>query len=839
MDGSGITYEGSTCAKSGMPLGGLGTSTLEIGRDGAFRNLRLQNDWCESLNPTPDGTFLSIHLQHPDSDPTGRILQLDAPGDLKAVEGLTYRGRFPFVEVEYRDTLLPCELHMEAFSPFVPGDAASSSLPVVFFTFRLRNPGEVALTASAAISWVNDIAAEKQRSNGWPPSGNRNIITGDREPAVLMESGIPELAGSEYLLSCVPSDGVRYSAVSDWRKGATGRWMGPNVLQDETDPIASWHRFLDDGELPDESSHDDGLDRFSYHRPTGAVAGKVDLSPGEQKEICFALAWYFPIHWDRRTSKAKIDLGHQYAVRFPGGTREIATWAFPKRDVLRDRSNSWRPLIETCSLPSKTRALATEVLYLLPRLSWWLADGTFVLHESVDCPRIQTTVLDIYIAPVLSALFPQLHAKSLRATAARQLASGEIPSTLGFSSVHHCEYRLFNASDASVFPIVVAWQILWGGDPDFAAELYPVLKKILQWGERELDVDRDGIPDVHGVDQGWDTFPMHGAAAYIADQWIAALLAGEKIAEQQGDRTFAKWCRGIRETATRTAENLVWNGSYYDLSHDISTGARSDICFADQFTYGTVPAGILELGETHPADRIRKALDSIWRLNVEPSRFVCRMGSHPDGTPADATIHDDQLGGASQSNAFTPVSVAPLAAAAIQHGMVEEGLELVEEMAGVIIDQAREPWSGQLLFDSNTGNCFYGIHYVDCLILWEVLHALLGLHVNAVDRHLKLAPPRIPVRLPVFGQLFFGMVEFTEFDGGPIDLRMISHSDEVSILQTLSIELPKNLDARAFVEGGDVGGIDSVRSGCRTVLREVTIPAGGALHLRWQPENQG
>ena len=134
-----------------------------------------------------------------------------------------------------------------------------------------------------------------------------------------------------------------------------------------------------------------------------------------------------------------------------------------------------------------------------------------------------------------------------------------------------------------------------------------MLKRVLRWGERELDADRDGVPDTHGIDQGWDTFPMFGAAAYIADQWIAALLAGEKLAARFDDQPFAKWCRDIRQRASDTAENRLWNGRYYDLAHNVVSGAKSDICFADQFTYGTVAAGILELGDVHPRERSGEA----------------------------------------------------------------------------------------------------------------------------------------------------------------------------------------------------------------------------------------
>ena len=39
-------------------------------------------------------------------------------------------------------------------------------------------------------------------------------------------------------------------------------------------------------------------------------------------------------------------------------------------------------MIEEATLPAACQALMPEILYLLPRLTWWLADGTFVLHES-------------------------------------------------------------------------------------------------------------------------------------------------------------------------------------------------------------------------------------------------------------------------------------------------------------------------------------------------------------------------------------------------------------------------------------------------------------------------
>jgi uncharacterized protein (DUF608 family) len=814
-----------------MPLGGLGTATMEIGRNGAFQNLRMQNEWTDPSPVTPEASFLSVHARTASGKASGCLLQLGGTDGLKGVEGLTYTGRFPFVEIGYKAAGLPCEVNLEAFSPFVPHDADSSSLPLVFFTVRLRNPGSEAATAAAALSWQNDIAVERRRRS-WPGAGNRNCVIDRGEPAVMMETRVEELSGSEYLLACLPSEGVTYSAVSDWWPAPEGRWMGPNVKTEGKDFLEAWQCFLADGRLPEEGGWDDGLGRFSHHRPVAAVSGQVELAPGEEKEVRFALVWYFPFHYDLPAARTKALLGHQYAVRFPNGTRGVADWAFPRIESLCCRSQEWRSLIEASSLPPNYRAMVAEIVYLLPRISWWLADGTFVLYESINCPRVEATILDIYIAPVLSALFPDLHARSLRAIAAAQLDSGEIPSTLGILSARNPEYRVFNPGDSSVFPIVTVWEMLWGGDPQFVADMYPVVKKVLQWGERELDIDRDGVVDVHGIDQGWDTFPMHGAAAYIADQWIAALLAGEKMARRLGDTKFAEWCGSIRAKASEVAEGGLWNGQYYDLAHDSAAGTESDICFADQFTYGTVPAAVLELGETHPSERVRKSLETIWRLNVEPTQYVCRMGSNSDGSPADSTVHKEQEGKASQSNSFTPVSTAPLASAAIMHGMVDEGLALIEETADVIINHVKQPWSGLLLFDSRNGECFYGLHYSDCLIMWDVMYALLGYHVDALERSLKLAPVRVPTMIPVFGHLYSGQIAFT-IDGNSIVLSMEPISEKPVVIRTLEIRLPDgSAQGACSVKHGEVREIVSGEPG-ETVLKDVVIPPRGALVLRW------
>ncbi|MBN1257622.1 MAG: hypothetical protein JXA52_07945, partial [Planctomycetes bacterium] len=377
-----------------------------------------------------------------------------------------------------------------------------------------------------------------------------------------------------------------------------------------------------------------------------------------------------------------------------------------------------------------------------------------------------------------------------------------------------------------------AWQVRWGGDPEFSQKIYPVIKKLLRWGVRELDEDHDGIPNVHGIDQAWDTFPMLGTAAYIADQWIAALLAGESLAQDRGDAKFAAWCAGIRQQATQVVESKLWNGEYYNLSYDASKNQIHNLCFIDNFTYGTLSAALLGLGEVHPEQRIRRGLQAIWQRNVMPCKLPARVASNADGTPADRTVHLSQAGGASQSNAYTPISAQSLAALLLRYERVEQGLELAEKTAGFAINHLQEPWYGQLFFSSETGKWFYGYHYLNCLGAWHLPYAFLGAEQHVPQGRIRLAPPRLPVRMPLFWKLFCGQVEFAE-DAGGITCTLSSIRQEETILKELRVKLPsKASPGVAKVISGKVGEVEKNES--ELILSNIVITPRGKLQLRWE-----
>lgn len=504
----GFIYEDDASGKHGMPMGGLGTNTLNLDRTGKFQDITLQNNIAGSLKPTPVQNFFSVFVET-GATGAGRLLQKDPASPLPGVEHVRYHGHFPFADLTYADPALPCKVTLRAFSPFVPFSPEESSLPLAFFRFTVENPTRDRMRATVAFSWQNDIA-EHPFTKGKAPRGNLNLhAETEAWNGVLMSTRRPAMKGSEYLLAGLKTPCVAFSAVADWWRH-TRRSFAPNlaadahpgmtgthVMKQSGEPIRQWEHFLRSGQLPPETDQEDGYGMHTYHCPVGAVAGAVELAPGESRDVEFMLAWFFPQYYGDY-GRALTWMGHQYARRFPGGTRDVATWSAPRRENLTIRSAAWRTLIDESSLPPTVRKLMVNLLYLIPRVTHWLEDGRFMTYESPSCVNMQTANW----AP-WSALFPDLDASWCRSIAALQLPSGEFPVFLG---VCECDNPVYWSGTALPgYASMACWSWQTSGRSDLLTDFYPALKRYMNYMVQS-DEDGDGIPELHGVDHGFDTW---------------------------------------------------------------------------------------------------------------------------------------------------------------------------------------------------------------------------------------------------------------------------------------------------------------------------------------------
>lgn len=128
-------------ARSGMPLGGLGTGYIELLSSGAFGNSTVQNNFLHPT-PLPQECYLFIEID-------GKHIPLRSD----SLKNIKFFGHFPIAELSYKDPQIPFPLQLKAFSPFIKGDSFNSSLPSAFFKFLIGKSSKHH-KLKAGISWA-------------------------------------------------------------------------------------------------------------------------------------------------------------------------------------------------------------------------------------------------------------------------------------------------------------------------------------------------------------------------------------------------------------------------------------------------------------------------------------------------------------------------------------------------------------------------------------------------------------------------------------------------------------------------------------------------------------
>ena len=137
---------------SGVPLGGLGAGKVEIMPDGCLTNFTHQNNWDRPLGDPSGlnavdarvGNHFAVWARRRcdggDRDTAfARMLHTVDVGGLPGVQRIEHTGRVPLRPSRLCGTWSACGGAVDAFSPIIPGDAESSSVPVAVFLFKVKN----------------------------------------------------------------------------------------------------------------------------------------------------------------------------------------------------------------------------------------------------------------------------------------------------------------------------------------------------------------------------------------------------------------------------------------------------------------------------------------------------------------------------------------------------------------------------------------------------------------------------------------------------------------------------------------------------------------------------
>lgn len=729
----------------GVMLCGFGTGGIELGSDGAFHHAshlhnrfpEVQQDWTEP------GSFFAVWAR--DSQGTYcKMLQADSNYQVAQISDLTYRGHFPFVDIEYCDPDLPVQVSLEAFSPIIPYDLKNSAIPAAIFTFTIENPSENAVEAAVAFSWTNDVGLTstfKCHDNFNEPKSADDLV------GIAMRTKRRDLAADDHYAFVALDDGTaKITRLVGWSGGGKG---------DEF-----WQPFSESGELPEKQApgdkgkgpeavwQTDGTYVLAGGGTTGSLAAKVELAPGESKQVRFLLAWYMPNHYDR----GNMFRGHIYTNWFQDAW-EIAEYVRNRMEYLHSKSLEWQGMIYDSSLPDWLKETLVNNLYILPRATWWTKDDTMMTYEALTCTAAWPPVLWFYNCHPMVQLFPELSVKLQEMCSRYQLESGELPQYCGQDSLDQPIYTNFRPQNSYSYAVAVYMDYLWIGGKELLEKTYESAKKAIQF-TMTLDTDEDCLPNVNGAhDQAWDTWPMFGSAVYVCQFWLVALRAGIEMARVMGDKEFEKECQEWYDKALKNYEEQLWNGEYYVLYHDHKYGDYSSTCFLGQF-FGQMMAYLLGFGDLFPRERIVKGLESVNRLNVADTPYGGTTGIKPDGR------QDVTSAGNAQSHALTACEIYPYTGACLQVGLGEMGMEASRQISEFLAYKKKDPWHSLLLMYPETGELFYGSHYIDNLDVWCLLPSVAGMTVNVDQGMLSLKPNLDPLTVPIFSTIFYGMLSY-------------------------------------------------------------------------------
>lgn len=717
---------------------------------------------------TPDGNILTRHLAlHTD------LVDLYTMPWLRCVESITYDGMFPIAKLTYHDEDLSVEVTAELFSPFVPHESRDSGTPGFYVHFSVRNltaaPVEVAILGRM-MNAAGLGQAKRQPCNTAEMSGGGVSVLLDAEGLCADDCTTGNMAisvsGGEvsYLTGIYHDEGRKWLALLDSRYGrkthsylhtfrADGRLQNLMPRHRPTLPegftanalsSATRQRIFTDmcrhpfvynkllalrqvcptlGEQDETVSDflDDLASNLTAMRDAewgdAVLCTSVELAPAATEDFLFTVSWYFPNHVDLNG----VNLGHYYENRFTNA-QEVNRYLVENFHTLRDKSLCLPTLLDTSSMDEyETEAISTQ-LSTLTKNTWWTKAGYVGLWEGVGGNGgLNTTDVSFYGSFPLIALFPDLAKKQMTYSAKFQQPDGRFLHCF-VGSLLVMDAGGFNRVDLnSQFVMQVARDFQWSGDVAYLTELWPNVVLAME-NTALLDGDGDGLPDHDTKHNTYDTWEFAGCPSFIAGLWMGALQAAIRLAHEMGDHEDARKWQDIFDIGRQSLESKLWNGEYYVLWRDESSGIVDECCMSDQFSADWFNACMGWGGICKP-ERIKKALRNVMLYNFQAGRGLFNA-TYPPGIEHKMATSDNLQGVATWTGIEYEVAALLMA-----HGMCEESQAIISDI------HDRYLTSGRVWNHVECGN-----HYYRALSSWSFLLIRSGFRLDIPAGKVAFAP---------------------------------------------------------------------------------------------------
>ncbi|BCU70027.1 GH116 family glycosyl hydrolase [Stygiolobus caldivivus] len=767
-----MKYIHSYVLGSGVPLGGLGTGSLELRADGRLYEWTIFNNGGYAERQEFRNTYYITEMDSFIVAKQSKVRLLQgynyyhgsspyALPWLRPVRQVEFVGEPPLATAKFIDDFT---VDMRAFSPFIPLDTKNSSLPVAVFTLSSTSPTEFVFGIKNPFE-----------GGSIKPEGDTLTFSGNVTP------GDPRYRGELCL-----------SAIADEVSGYTTGKQPDQYF---------WGRYKSEGEINASEGHSYGLLR------------------AKGREVTFLLSWYFPNHV---LSDGRV-LGHYYENFFTG-CKGVNDYVRSNLAYLRDKTVQFHDLLyRPKGVEEWVADLVGSQLTTLVKSTWFGKDGWFGIWEgyynTADERKngiypytggpvhtaLNTIDVLTYAIYSLLVLFPDLAKRVMLQTNSitegtpehviYSLAFNEnrsrfldrlekdpsIPTDFGKLKetvneivketgkdpkgrvAHYVTDGLYvdGYQRVDLNPeFVLMWYLIskMTGDTEFLRGLYEKASLAIETTFKTQTLDgliyhslpaglewiryvysvlgrlpRPDSSNAYGLlardllplsIQTYDDWTMLGISSFTSILWIASLQAFNEASEVLGKHAGYEY-----EKLVQKLEEYLWNGEYFDLWFDPLSGFRDKASCASQLLghwYSTL------LGAKFLEDEIvKKALESIIKYNLKEEEGVIN-GAYPDGYRPLGRAYRNPLNLPSSPQFDTPWSGVEFYVAShlVMEGKVEDAKRVL-----------REVYDRYAVAGNFWDHLEWGSHYMRPLSALTLVPAFEGLTYDGFSKTITITPP--------------------------------------------------------------------------------------------------
>lgn len=646
-------YSSSELSHIAFPLGGLGAGMLCIQGSGMLGNFSVLNTPDIHLEPN---VFSAICIKGNEKN-TARVLEGQVPyhkifghpttGELgimgmgNGLHGKNYglprfrhndfSSRFPFALINFYDEVIPLDVSVTAWSPFIPLNEDDSSLPAAVLEYRFINNTKDKVEAVYSFNAQNFLRV-----------GKKNVTTPDESEAKVYQykNGFilhqPEKKNETHIKSWFMAEVDDEAFVNtDWYDGG---WF---------DKLTMLWKDIEGASLIN-AHHDKNAS------PGGTIAVPVTLNPDEEKTIRLKLVWYCPGSNARKGNEnnsecladgcccEKDNYSPWYSGRFDSveAVMNYLIWNF---DRLKAETMKFTETFYNSSLPPEILDAVTSNLSILKSPTilrqtdgrMWAWEGCC---DTGGCCYGSCTHVWNY-AQALCHLFPALE-RSLRETEFNESQDEEghqaFRASLPIRKAAHDFHAASDGQLGGIMKIHREWRI--SGDTKWMTSYWERITDSLNYCIRTWDKNREGVlkePHHNTYD-----IEFWGADGMCSSFYLGALKAyvimGRELGEDVSDY------EELYKNGRAYVENRLFNGEYFyqeteweNLEAKLDTAGENHHCREliikegpkYQFGTGCISDGVLGawlakvcgLGDILDPEKVKSHLMSVYRYNFKKS----------------------------------------------------------------------------------------------------------------------------------------------------------------------------------------------------------------------------